>query len=102
MVSQLPRAILVVTRSVIFALVLAGSASAQITTGGLNGRVVDETGGVLPGVTIVVTNTGTQETRQAVTSDRGEYSFPTLPRGTYSVRAELSGFRPVAGAGRSA
>ena len=77
--------------------VLTGSASAQITTGGLTGRIVDETGGVLPGVTIVVTNTGTQETRQAVTSDRGEYSFPTLPRGTYNVRAELSGFQSVTG-----
>ena len=77
--------------------VLTGSVSAQITTGGLTGRIVDETGGVLPGVTIVVTNTGTQETRQAVTSDRGEYSFPTLPRGTYNVRAELSGFQSVTG-----
>src|SRR5205807_491175 len=59
------------------------------------GRIVDDTGGVLPGVTVVITNVGTEEARQVVTNDRGEYTVHTLPRGNYSIRAALSGFQPI-------
>ncbi len=64
----------------------------QSLTGTVEGRVTDEQGGVLPGVT--VTLVGRQGTQTAVTDGRGEYHFVGLNPGTYAVRAELQGFAP--------
>lgn len=87
----------------IFVLVLgiamlgSGVAMAQsnVSTGELLGAVVDTQGGVLPGVTVEATNSDTGFTRRAVTDPRGEYRLPSVPVGTYSIRAELAGFRPA-------
>jgi hypothetical protein len=63
--------------------------------GAIAGTIVDSTGAVLPGVTVVLSNPGTiGASQQAVTDDRGDYQFTRLvPNGTYSVKAELEGFR---------
>lgn len=74
-------------------LALTGTAMAQSLTGTIEGRVVDEQGGVLPGVT--VTLSGRQGTQTTVTDDRGEYRFVGLNPGPYEVRAELAGFVPA-------
>ncbi len=58
----------------------------------MTGTVKDEQGGVLPGVT--VTLTGKTGSRTAVTDTEGAYRFAGLDPGTYSVTAEISGFRP--------
>jgi hypothetical protein len=65
------------------------------STGTIAGVVRDQTGAVLPGVGVTVTNTATQESRQSVTDEAGRYSAPLLPAGGYIVRFELPGFRPV-------
>ena len=39
---------------------MAAPLSAQITSGGISGRVTDETGGIIPGVEILLTNVGTE------------------------------------------
>src|SRR5262245_47589413 len=75
----------------VFAVVHAHAQS----TGAIAGVVRDQTGAVLPGVGVTVSNTATQESRQSVTDEAGRYSAPLLPAGTYSVRFELPGFRPV-------
>ncbi len=62
-------------------------------TGQVNGIVTDTSGGVLPGVTIEATNTGTGAVRTAVTGADGLYTIPLLQPGIYDVRATLSGFR---------
>jgi hypothetical protein len=72
---------------------VAASGAAQTLTGSITGAVKDEQGGVLPGVT--VTLSGAQGTRTTVTEADGTYRFPALEPGTYSVSAELSGFRPT-------
>jgi len=72
--------------------VMAAPASAQATSGTLSGTVKDGTGAVLPGVTIVITNTDTQLTRTIVTDPRGHYAAPDLPPGPYSVKGTLQGF----------
>ena len=75
-------------------LLLAGGAvaNAQSLTGTVTGKVVDEQGGVLPGVTVtLIGRTGAQTT---VTDEKGEYRFVGLNPGPYEVRAELSGFSP--------
>jgi len=75
----------------------AGAARAQVTTADLVGRVTDDSGGVLPGVTITATHAGTGAVREQITSDTGDYAFTLLPIGTYEVRMELQGFRTQTG-----
>src|SRR5204863_4851069 len=48
---------------------------------------------VLPGAHIIILNTLTQEERRTVTDETGSYSVPSLPPGTYTVAAEVSGFK---------
>ena len=78
---------------VAFAFTLAGVAAAQETTGNISGRIVDAQGLAVPGATVTVT--GPQGARTAVTDAEGRFNAPLLTPGQYSVRAELSGFRPV-------
>ena len=75
--------------------VLAGIASAQDFRGAIGGQVTDESGAVLPGVTVTVTNKETNVSNEAVTNDTGTYSLLYLTPGTYSVTAELQGFKKV-------
>lgn len=86
-----------ITASALFTGVLmlmaAGHAFAQSSTGTISGTVQDQTGAVLPGVNIKVTNTGTNLTREVLTNERGEFLAPLIPVGTYSVTAEFPGFK---------
>ena len=59
------------------------------------GRVTDESGAVVPGVKITITNVGTNESRTVVTSDTGDYVMPQLPPGDYSLTTEMIGFSKV-------
>ena len=79
----------------LFVLSLASLAGAQgqAVNGAIEGTVTDESGGVLPGVVVTVTNVDTGETRSVVTNDRGVYRAPLLPLGAYRVSAELQGFK---------
>ena len=74
-------------------LVLTGSAAWAQATAELNGRVTDQSGGVLPGVTVTVTQTDTGFSRSAVTDDNGNYAIPNLPTGPYRLEVMLQGFR---------
>ena len=67
--------------------------SAQLSTAQLSGRVADESGAVLPGVTVTATQTDTGLTRSVVTDADGTYVLPNLPTGPYRLEATLQGFR---------
>ena len=67
-------------------------ASAQVTTGSIFGIVTDESGGVLPGVTVTITSTAVPGSPSDVTSATGAYRFPALPPGSYSLLFDLQGF----------
>jgi hypothetical protein len=67
-------------------------ARAQATTGTISGTVTDESKAVLPGVTVLVTNTETGATRTLVTDERGGFRALNLTPGLYSVTADLQGF----------
>src|SRR4051812_6003126 len=73
-------------------LVTAGFTLAQ-STGQISGTIKDSSGGVLPGVTVTVTNVGTSVAKTAVTDERGAYVVTGLPVGSYKIAAELQGFR---------
>jgi hypothetical protein len=74
-------------------LILAGRASAQLTTADIVGTVTDSTGAVIPGASVSLVNTETHDTRQAVTSDGGDYQFSLLPVGTYTITVKKAGFK---------
>jgi Carboxypeptidase regulatory-like domain/TonB dependent receptor len=71
----------------------AASAQSQAINGSIEGIVTDSSGAALPGVTVTVTNADTGAQRAAVSSPEGVYRAPLLPLGTYTVVAELQGFK---------
>jgi len=76
----------------------SGPAFAQAvgaTTGAINGKVSDATGGVMPGVTVTISSPSMQGTRNAVTDADGTYRFPAIPPGEYKITYELEGFSTV-------
>src|SRR5262245_63920731 len=75
--------------------VLPPPVAAQEFRGAITGRVSDASGGRLPGVTVTATNTATNVASTTTTNREGEFSFPLLNPGTYTVTAELSGFRKL-------
>ena len=74
-------------------LLTAGAAWAQATAQ-LSGTVRDESGAVLPGVTVTVAN-DTGLVRTAVTDENGGYLLTNLPIGPYQLEVSLQGFRPT-------
>ncbi len=72
---------------------LASVGIAQETTGTLIGTVLDQTGAVLPGVTVTVRNVRTGYTATYVTTGSGVYTAPVLPVGTYDVEFALPSFQ---------
>ncbi len=61
----------------------------------IEGLVKDNTGGVIPGVTVVLTSTDTGASRQVLSDDGGNYVFTNIKPGNYTIKAELEGFQPV-------
>ena len=74
---------------------IGASASAQTNTGEIGGVVVDASGGVLPGTTVVATHPASGFAIERVTDAEGRFFLPALPTGGWEVAAELPGFRPV-------
>ncbi|HWW87292.1 MAG TPA: carboxypeptidase regulatory-like domain-containing protein [Vicinamibacterales bacterium] len=85
----------------LFAFVLAfpmfcpSFALAQLAQGELRGVVADESGAVLPGVTVTATNLETGTSRTTTTGSSGDYLMPAMPLGSYKMTAELPGFGTV-------
>src|SRR3984885_11752661 len=67
--------------------------SAQGTGGRILGRIADPSGAVLAHVKVVATNEATGVSRTAETNDSGDYSFPEVPVGVYTLSFELTGFK---------
>jgi hypothetical protein len=76
-------------------ILLAIPVVAQMPTATILGVAKDTSGGVLPGVTVTVTNIDTGLTRTLKTGDDGEYRVPELPVGHYEVKGEHPGFKTV-------
>jgi hypothetical protein len=69
------------------------TARAQINPGHLTGIVKDAQGAVLPGVTVTATSPALLGTQSVTSEAGGEYRFPSLPAGSYTLTFELSGFQ---------
>lgn len=70
-----------------------GSASAQIDTASIVGTIRDASGAILPGVTVIAAHVDTGVATTVTTNAAGQYVFPSIRVGLYTVAAELSGFR---------
>jgi hypothetical protein len=81
-----------VTALLILASVATGNVFAQNIGAVLQGLITDEQHGVLPGVSLTITNVETGISRVVVSDGGGWYRAPALPPGAYDVTAELSGF----------
>jgi len=85
--------------ALLVALTFSVSAFAQgggaSSTGTIQGRVTDAQGAVLPGVTVTAISPALIQPQTTVTSEAGNYRFPAVPPGTYSVAFELTGFNAL-------
>jgi hypothetical protein len=82
------------------ALGFVGTAWAQAgATGTVSGVVKDETGAVLPGATVIVTNMETSVSRTLQADREGRYHAPNLPPGPYQIVGSLDGFGSVVRSG---
>lgn len=80
--------------AILCGLLLASAiAGAQVTTADVHGTVTDTSGALLPNAHVVITNTGTHNTRAADTNSSGEYTVTFLLPGHYSVSVEAKGFK---------
>src|SRR5262245_47290083 len=83
----------------VVALVLAALPVFAQTTGRITGQIVDTSGSAVPGVAVTATSPQLQGSLTATTDSNGHFRFPSVPPGTYKVRAELAGFKIVEQAG---
>jgi outer membrane receptor protein involved in Fe transport len=84
----------------LFVLLLGVQAAGQSLTASISGKVTDQTGGALPGATVVITNADTNAIPwQGVADAGGSYNAPSLPVGRYNIQVSLAGFKSVSVAG---
>ncbi len=88
----MPRRLMALVFALFVLLPYPTAGQVRLTGADLMGTVRDQSGAVLPGVTVTVVNLATNVTRAAVSDQRGRYLVAALPPGAYSVTAELAGF----------
>jgi len=76
----------------------ASGASGQGFQGGIRGAVKDA-GGIIPGAEVTLTNEATGVARATTANQAGEYNFPNLAPGTYTLRVALQGYKSYQSAG---
>src|SRR4051794_32199314 len=76
----------------LLACLIAGSAWGQAVTASLVGTVTDASGAVIVNAKVVLTETNTGVSRTSSSNESGNYAFPNLPPGMYSVTIEQAGF----------
>jgi len=76
-----------------FLFLLTMPAGAQLPTGTFLGVVKDTSGAVVPGATVTIQSSETNETRNAVTDSSGAYRVPALSVGHYQIKVEHGGFK---------
>jgi Carboxypeptidase regulatory-like domain len=70
-------------------------AAAQITTGTVSGSVKDAQGAVVPGATVTLISTARGTKSETQTSTEGDFIFPNVAPGTYTVRVTMHSFKTL-------
>ena len=79
--------------AVLISVFTAGIINAQSGTSNIRGAVKDQQGAAIPGATVKLTNPDTGFTRTTTTSDDGNFTFPTIPSGKYTIEITGSNFK---------
>src|SRR3954447_27042370 len=74
-------------------LCLAGTLPAQDTRGTINGGISDPSGAVIPGATVLITNTAMGQNTTTKTNQDGYYQAAFLMPGSYRIEAVAQGFK---------
>src|SRR5208282_4068311 len=85
-------------KSVLFLLLvvsLIGISSAWAQSASVAGTITDPSSAVVPGVTVTLTDTGTNISRAVTTNSSGRYFFADVAPGTYSLTASKAGFSTI-------
>jgi hypothetical protein len=77
-------------------LATAAASPAQTIRGTITATVTDASGALVPGASVVVTNTATGVATSAVSNAQGAYTIPLLQPGTYDVAVDVQGFKTAA------
>lgn len=76
-----------------------GTMNGQVLYGSIVGNVTDQSQAAVPNAHVLAIHQETNQSRETMTSDSGQYRFPTVPGGTYEIRISKSGFSTVARSG---
>src|SRR6266404_228673 len=74
------------------ALLVTALVTAQVGTSSINGTVTDASGSVVAGAKVEAKNEGTGVTFNTVTTQAGNYSFPSITLGSYTITVQQTGF----------
>src|SRR5258708_14760937 len=77
----------------LLALLAASSAFSQAVNATLLGSVTDASGLVVPNAKVTITEVNTGVSRTAQTNESGNYTFPDIPPGNYTVALAVTGFK---------
>src|SRR5262245_40869122 len=80
---------------VLVALAVGAAPAAAQNTGTISGTIIDSSGHVVPGATVTFTSESTADVRSQVSNERGDFAFFASPPGSYTVKVELTGFKPI-------
>src|SRR5437868_12932412 len=83
----------ILTASLCAVLFFAANAAAQVQSGAILGIVYDQSGAVIPGVSVIAISKTTGQRHTTLTDGEGLYNLPSLPYGDYSVEATVQGFQ---------
>src|ERR1700752_1529866 len=67
----------------------------QTNTGQIQGLVKDQAGAVVPGVTVTATHVASNSKVERLTNESGEFLFPSLAVGEYTLSASVTGFKQI-------
>src|SRR5689334_22355412 len=73
----------------------AGSVRSQTTSGTITGTVTDQSGALVPGARVTLADEATGDTRDATTTDTGDFVFAALRPSTYTMTIQKPGFQTV-------
>ncbi|HVZ18183.1 MAG TPA: carboxypeptidase regulatory-like domain-containing protein [Terriglobales bacterium] len=76
-------------------LLMSAMVAAQVTSGTIFGTVEDATGAVIPGATVVASSPQMGVSRTVTAGETGNFVFPNLPPGTYTITVEFKGFKKL-------
>src|SRR5439155_9403525 len=86
-------AVAVCLAAAVWAVSVPQAAQAQVLYGTIVGNVTDPSGAAIPGATVTVTKKQTNQSREAITNEAGNYTLSNVLAGSYEVKISLAGFK---------